>query len=155
MSAAALKESREQVVEFDLCVEVEGLSASLFPYVGNGMGGVVEKFVKRRVFHRSASSHLDIALKRRLKVSIEITKCVEPALQFRDEAAKLGRHPRFGPSPFVPVEKRRNWNKRSYVWHEGRSIRQVVNLLRQVEVGVANWKSMSQACKEAEIVEQT
>ncbi len=32
---------------------------------------------------------------------------------------------------------------------------QVVNLLRQVEVGVANWKSMSQACKEAEIVEQT
>ena len=32
---------------------------------------------------------------------------------------------------------------------------QVVNLLRQVEVGVANGKSMSQACKEAEIVEQT
>jgi transposase-like protein len=32
---------------------------------------------------------------------------------------------------------------------------QVVNLLRQVEVGVANGKSMDQACKEAEIVEQT
>ena len=32
---------------------------------------------------------------------------------------------------------------------------QVVNLLRQVEVGVANGKSMAQACKEAEIVEQT
>jgi transposase-like protein len=32
---------------------------------------------------------------------------------------------------------------------------QVVNLLRQVEVGVANGKSMAQACKEAGIVEQT
>jgi putative transposase len=32
---------------------------------------------------------------------------------------------------------------------------QVVNLLRQVEVGVANGKSMAQVCKEAEIVEQT
>jgi putative transposase len=32
---------------------------------------------------------------------------------------------------------------------------QIVNLLRQVEVGVANGKSMAQACKEAEIVEQT
>jgi putative transposase len=32
---------------------------------------------------------------------------------------------------------------------------QVVNLLRQVEVGIANGKSMAQACKEAEIVEQT
>ncbi|MCU1250598.1 MAG: transposase family protein [Edaphobacter sp.] len=32
---------------------------------------------------------------------------------------------------------------------------QMVNLLRQVEVGVANGKSMSQACEEAEIVEQT
>ncbi len=32
---------------------------------------------------------------------------------------------------------------------------QIVNLLRQVEVGVANGKTMPQACKEAEIVEQT
>ncbi len=32
---------------------------------------------------------------------------------------------------------------------------QIVNLLRQVEVGVANGKSLPQACKEAEIVEQT
>ena len=32
---------------------------------------------------------------------------------------------------------------------------QVVNLLRQFEAGVANGKSMSQACKEAEILEQT
>jgi Transposase len=32
---------------------------------------------------------------------------------------------------------------------------QVVNLLRQVEVGVANGKTLPQACKEAEIVEQT
>ena len=32
---------------------------------------------------------------------------------------------------------------------------QIVNLLRQVEVGVANGKTLSLACKEAEIVEQT
>jgi putative transposase len=31
----------------------------------------------------------------------------------------------------------------------------IVNLLRQVEVGVANGKSMAQACKEAGIVEPT
>ena len=32
---------------------------------------------------------------------------------------------------------------------------QIVNLLRQAEVGVANGKTLPQACKEAEIVEQT
>jgi len=32
---------------------------------------------------------------------------------------------------------------------------QIVKLLRQVEVGVANGKTLPQACKEAEIVEQT
>jgi putative transposase len=32
---------------------------------------------------------------------------------------------------------------------------QVVNLLRQIEVAIANGKTMAQACKEAEIVEQT
>ena len=32
---------------------------------------------------------------------------------------------------------------------------QIVNLLRQVEVAVANGKTLAQACKEAEIVEQT
>jgi putative transposase len=32
---------------------------------------------------------------------------------------------------------------------------QVVNLLRQIEVAVANGKTTSQACKEAEITEQT
>jgi transposase-like protein len=32
---------------------------------------------------------------------------------------------------------------------------QVVNLLRQIEVAVANGKATAQACKEAEIVEQT
>ena len=31
---------------------------------------------------------------------------------------------------------------------------QVVNLLRQVEVGIANGKTTAQACKKAEIVEQ-
>jgi len=32
---------------------------------------------------------------------------------------------------------------------------QVVNLLRQIEVAVANGKTTAQACKEAEIVEQS
>jgi transposase-like protein len=32
---------------------------------------------------------------------------------------------------------------------------QVVNLLRQIEVVVANGKTTAQACKEAEVVEQT
>ena len=32
---------------------------------------------------------------------------------------------------------------------------QIVNLLRQVEVSVANGKTLAQACKEAAIVEQT
>jgi putative transposase len=32
---------------------------------------------------------------------------------------------------------------------------QVVNLLRQVEVGIANGKTTGQACKEALITEQT
>ncbi len=32
---------------------------------------------------------------------------------------------------------------------------QIVNLVRQVEVGVANGKTLPQACKEGEIVEQT
>ena len=32
---------------------------------------------------------------------------------------------------------------------------QVVNLLRQIEVSVANGKSTEQACREASIVEQT
>ena len=32
---------------------------------------------------------------------------------------------------------------------------QIVNLLRQAEVGVANGKTLPLACKEAEIVEQT
>ncbi len=32
---------------------------------------------------------------------------------------------------------------------------QIVNLLRQVEVSVANGKTLLQACKEVEIVEQT
>ena len=31
---------------------------------------------------------------------------------------------------------------------------QIVNLLRHVEVGVANGKTLPQACKEAEIVER-
>lgn len=35
------------------------------------------------------------------------------------------------------------------------SAEQVVNLLRQIEVGVANGKTMVQACKEASITEQT
>jgi hypothetical protein len=42
------------------------------------------------------------------------------------------------------------------IWHEGRTTpEQVVNLLRQIEVAVANGKTTSLACKEAEITEQT
>jgi hypothetical protein len=36
-----------------------------------------------------------------------------------------------------------------------RSAEQVLNLLRQIEVGVANGKTTVQACKEASITEQT
>jgi putative transposase len=32
---------------------------------------------------------------------------------------------------------------------------QIVNLLRQIEVGIANGKTTPQACKEAEITQQT
>ncbi len=61
------------------------------------------------------------------------------------------------PANFVSVENIRNWHERNLEWHEARSINQeeVVNLLRQVEVAVANGKTTAQACKEAEIVEQT
>lgn len=38
---------------------------------------------------------------------------------------------------------------------ERHSAEQVVNLLRQIEVGVANGKTTVQACKEASITEQT
>jgi hypothetical protein len=52
--------------------------------------------------------------------------------------------------------RERHWNKES-VWHEVSDINRsrVVNLLRQIEVGVASGKTTAQACKEAEIVEQT
>jgi transposase-like protein len=61
------------------------------------------------------------------------------------------------PALFVPAEMRQTGSEGAVGWHEGRSntAEQIVNLLRQVEVGVANGKSMAPACKEAEIVEQT
>jgi putative transposase len=50
-----------------------------------------------------------------------------------------------------------NWNKEELCMARGKkhTAEQIVNLLRQVEVGVANGKTLPQACKEAEIVEQT
>ena len=43
------------------------------------------------------------------------------------------------------------------VWDGGKKYQpeQVVNLLRQIEVAVANGKTTARACKEAGIVEQT
>jgi putative transposase len=42
-----------------------------------------------------------------------------------------------------------------YGTREKYTAEQIVNLLRQVEVSVANGKTLLKACKEAEIVEQT
>jgi putative transposase len=50
----------------------------------------------------------------------------------------------------VPVTKRDTGARRANGQRE-----QEVNLLRQIEVAVANGKTTAQACKEAEIVEQT
>jgi putative transposase len=57
----------------------------------------------------------------------------------------------------VPVDKREK-----LVWKEPRKMarktykpEEIVNLLRQVEVGVANGKPTPQACKEAGIVKQS
>src|SRR5271156_3285858 len=61
-----------------------------------------------------------------------------------------------GPGFFVPAGVREN-----SLWREaGMPMRkykpeQIVTLLRQVEVGLANGKSTPQACKEAEITAQT
>jgi putative transposase len=46
-------------------------------------------------------------------------------------------------------------DERSMARGKKHTAEQVMNLLRQVEGGVANGKTLPQACKEAEIVEQT
>src|SRR3978361_946235 len=60
------------------------------------------------------------------------------------------------PATFVPVEMRQP-GKEELRMRRGtkHTAEQIVNLLRQVEVSVANGKTLPQACKEAEIVEQT
>jgi len=60
------------------------------------------------------------------------------------------------PAFFVPVEMRQlEQGEMAMARGKKHTAEQIVNLLRQVEVGVANGKSLPQACKEAEIVEQT
>ena len=51
----------------------------------------------------------------------------------------------------------RKWNERSLEWYEEKrhSPEQIVSLLRQIEVAVANGKTTGLACKEAAITEQT
>jgi hypothetical protein len=56
-----------------------------------------------------------------------------------------------GPGP----EKGMPDRERPTIENLAREPEQVVNLLRQIEVAVANGKTTAQACKEAEIVEQT
>ena len=50
---------------------------------------------------------------------------------------------------------RENWTRRAYGTRKKYQPEQVVNLLRQIEVAVANGKTTALACKEAGIVEQT
>jgi len=61
------------------------------------------------------------------------------------------------PASFVPVEMRQTGTMKELCMARGKkpTAEQVVHLLGQVEVGVANGKTLPQACKEAEIVEQT
>jgi putative transposase len=68
----------------------------------------------------------------------------------------LVRHPPGLPGLLCTSDQETDWKEESKI---GRGKRyqpeQVVNLLRQIEVAVANRKTTAQACKEAEIVEQT
>jgi putative transposase len=52
-------------------------------------------------------------------------------------------------------ERETHWTRRAYGTGKKYQPEQVVNLLRQIEVAVANGKTTAQACKEAGIVEQT
>ena len=49
----------------------------------------------------------------------------------------------------------RQWTRRAYGTREEVQAEQVVNLLRQIEVAVANGKTTALACKEARIAEQS
>jgi putative transposase len=51
----------------------------------------------------------------------------------------------------------RNWDEKELGMARGKkhSAEQIVNLLRQIEVAIANGKTTAQGCKEAEITEQT
>ena len=51
----------------------------------------------------------------------------------------------------------RNWSKRSWKWHEERSIHLIrfVSLLRQIEVAVSNGKTTPVGCRDNGITEQT
>ena len=76
-------------------------------------------------------------------------------LHFVSQITYTGRTSIGVPGLNVPVDKR-ELDKES-IWDGARStsLSQVVNLLRQIEVAVANGKTTALACKEAGIVEQT
>jgi transposase-like protein len=60
------------------------------------------------------------------------------------------------PGLICASEEETHWNEESKMARGKRyQPEQVVNLLRQIEVAIANGKTTAQACKEAEIVEQT
>jgi putative transposase len=56
---------------------------------------------------------------------------------------------------FVPGEVRENLTWKAVMAIRRYKPEQMVNLLRQIEVGIANGKPTPQACKEAEITVQT
>ena len=61
------------------------------------------------------------------------------------------------PGKFCTSGSETNWYGRSLKWHEESGIRpeQIVNVLRQIEVAIANGKTTPAACKEAGFTEQT
>jgi putative transposase len=58
------------------------------------------------------------------------------------------------PACFVPVTKRHTGTLKGMARGKRYQAEQVVNLLRQIEVAVANGKTTAQASREADIVEQ-
>ena len=59
------------------------------------------------------------------------------------------------PASFIPVVIIETGYKELDMARKRHTAEQVVNLLRQVEVGIANGKTTGQSCKEALITEQT
>jgi transposase-like protein len=86
-------------------------------------------------------------------------QCQELAQQLGTSATlRYARYMSVGvPGNFCTSEKPKKLAREELVMARGKRYQpeQVVNLLRQIEVAVAKGKTTAQACKEAEIVEQT